>query len=88
MDEVLVVGVGELLGLRVVDFGQNERGEGGGLRGGRGGVFGEDGGAVCDAGAGRVGVSRGLEIFFVGLSGLTRVGELGVKMRMPWRRDG
>lgn len=35
----------------VVDFGEDEGGEGGGLRGSGGGVFGEDGGAVGDAGA-------------------------------------
>lgn len=55
VDEVLVVGVGELLRGAVVDFGEDEGGEGGGLGGGRGGVFGEDGGAVGDAGAVRGG---------------------------------
>jgi len=52
VDVVLVVGVGEFLGFGVVDLGEDEGGEGGGLRGGGGGVFGEDGGAVGDAGAG------------------------------------
>lgn len=52
VDEVLVVGVGEFLGaVAVVDFGEDEGGEGGGLGGGGGGVFGEDGGPVGDAGA-------------------------------------
>ena len=49
MDEILVVRVGELLGLFVLDFGEDEGGEGGSLRGGGGGVFGEDGGSVGDA---------------------------------------
>lgn len=52
VDVVLVVGVGELLGFGVVDFGEDEGGEGGGVRGGGGGMFAEDGGAVGDAGAG------------------------------------
>ena len=51
MDEVLIVGVGKLLGFRVVDFGEDEGGERGGLRGGGSGVLGEDGGAVGDTGA-------------------------------------
>ena len=51
VDEVLVVRVVELLGFVVVNFGEDEGGEGGGLGGGGGGVFGEDGGAVGDAGA-------------------------------------
>ena len=37
----------------MVDFGEDERGEGRGLGGGRGGVFGEDCGAVGDTGAGK-----------------------------------
>lgn len=37
------------MGCAVVDFGEDEGGEGGGLGGGGGGVLGEDGGAVCDA---------------------------------------
>ena len=40
VDEVGAVGVGELLGLGVRDFGQDEGGEGGGLGGGGGGVHG------------------------------------------------
>jgi len=40
VDVVLVVGVGELLGLVVGDFGEDEGGEAGGLGGGGGGVFG------------------------------------------------
>ena len=40
VDEVLVVGVGQLLRLGVVDLGEDEGGEGGGLGGGGGGVFG------------------------------------------------
>lgn len=49
VDEVLVVRVGEFLGFVVIDFGEDEGGEGGGLGGGGGGVFGEDGGSVGDA---------------------------------------
>jgi len=52
VDEVLVVRVGEFLGLVVLDFGEDEGGEGGGLGGGGGGVLGEDGDSVGDAGAG------------------------------------
>ena len=37
----------------MVDLGKDEGGEGGGLRGGGAGVFGEDGRAVGDTGAGR-----------------------------------
>jgi hypothetical protein len=40
VDEVGAVGVGKLLGLGVRDFGQDEGGEGGGLRGGGGSVLG------------------------------------------------
>ena len=39
VDEVLVVGVGQFLRRGVVDFREDEGGEGGGLRGGGGGVF-------------------------------------------------
>ena len=53
MDEILVVRVGELLGFFMLDFGEDEGGEGGCLRGGGGGVFGEDGGSVRDAGTWR-----------------------------------
>lgn len=50
VNEVLGVGVGKFLGGAVLDFGEDEGGEGRGLGGGGGGVFGEDGGAVGDAG--------------------------------------
>ena len=50
MNEILGVGVGKFLGGAVLDFGEDEGGEGRGLGGGGGGVFGEDGGAVGDAG--------------------------------------
>jgi len=61
VDEVGAVGVGELLGLGVRDFGQDQGGEGGGLGGGGGGVFGQDCVVVCDAGAvcGMLGVELG-----------------------------
>jgi len=49
VDEVLVVRVGQFLGFVVIDFGEDEGGEGGGLGGGGGGVFGEDGGSIGDA---------------------------------------
>lgn len=51
MDEVLVVGVGKFLRSAVIDFGEDDRCERGDLRGGRGGVFGENGCAVGDTGA-------------------------------------
>ena len=50
MDEGVVVGVGAFFGGVVGDFGEDEGGEVGGPRGGGGGVFGEDGVAVGDAG--------------------------------------
>ena len=51
MDEVLVMGVGQLLRFRVVDFGEDERGKRRGAgRCGRG-VFGQDCSAVGDTGA-------------------------------------
>ena len=56
VDVVVAVGVGELLRGVVADLGEDEGGEGGGLGGGRGGAFGEDGGVVRDARAGRVSV--------------------------------
>lgn len=52
VDVVVAVGVGQLLRGGVVNLGEDERGEGGGLAGGRGGAFGEDGGVVGYAGAG------------------------------------
>lgn len=51
MDEVLAMGVGELLRGRMGDLGKDERGEGRGLRAGGRGVLGEDCGVVGDAGA-------------------------------------
>ena len=51
MDVVGAMGVGELLRGRVVDLGEDERGEGGRLGRGGGGALGEDGGVVSDAGA-------------------------------------
>lgn len=59
MDEVVVVGVGELLGGCVSDLRQDEGGEGGGLGGGRGSVFTEDGGVVGNAGVQEGGWGRG-----------------------------
>ncbi len=52
MDEVLVVGVGEFLRGVVGEFGDNEGREVGWVGGVGGGVFGENGAAVCYAGAG------------------------------------
>lgn len=49
VDVVVAVRVGELLWGVVADLGENERGEGRGLRGGRRGALGEDGGVVRDA---------------------------------------
>ncbi|ROW09700.1 hypothetical protein VMCG_02453 [Cytospora schulzeri] len=46
VDVVVAVGVGELLGRVVLYFGEDERGQGGRLGGGRGGAFGEDGAVV------------------------------------------
>lgn len=43
----------------MIDFGEDERCERGGLGGGRGGVFSEDGGIMCDAGAGKLLVGQG-----------------------------
>lgn len=54
MDEVIVVGVCELLRRSVGDFGEDQRRERGSGRCGRGGMFREDGGVVCDARAGVV----------------------------------
>lgn len=51
MDVVGAVGVGELLGRRVVDFGEDQGGERGGLGLGRGEAFREDRGVVGYAGA-------------------------------------
>ena len=51
MDEILVVGVGQLLRFVVVDFGEDKRGKRRGTgRRGRG-VFGQDCSAVGDTGA-------------------------------------
>jgi len=50
VDEVRVVGVGELLSCCVGDLGEDKGGEGRGLGGCGGGVFAEDGVVVCDAG--------------------------------------
>lgn len=83
VDEVLVVGVGQLLRGAVVDFGEDEGGEGGGLGGGRGGVFREDGGAVGDAGAVREGV-RWRVRDVNGLEGDVTRGEGWSCWRMPW----
>jgi len=82
VDVVLVVGVGEFLGFGVVDFGEDEGGEGGGLRGGGGGVFGEDGGAVGDAGAGGGGLAG--RVRGGGKVLHTRGGELLAWRRRPW----
>lgn len=54
VDVVIVVRVGKLLGRRVADLGQDEGGEGGGLRGCGRGVFAENGGMVRDARAGNL----------------------------------
>ena len=51
MDEILVVGVGQLLGFGVVDFGEDDRGERRGAGGCGRGVFSQDRSAVGDAGA-------------------------------------
>jgi hypothetical protein len=51
VDVVGAVGVGELLRAAVVDLREDERGKGRCLRRGRGGAFGEDGGAVGNASA-------------------------------------
>ena len=50
MDEVLVVCVSELLRLGVVNFGEYERGERRGVRGGRCSVFGQNCSVVGDTG--------------------------------------
>lgn len=47
---MLVMGVGKFLGAAVVDLGEDDGGEGGGLRGSGSGVFGEDCRTVGDAG--------------------------------------
>ena len=52
VDDVLIVGVGLLLGFGVGVFGEDEGGEGGGLGGGGGGVLGQDGGTIGNAGTG------------------------------------
>ena len=52
MNEVFAVVVGEFCWRVVGDLGEDDGGEGGGLRGGRRGVLGEDRGVVSDAGAG------------------------------------
>lgn len=49
VDVVVAVGVRELLRGFVCDFGEDERGEGGGLRGGGGGALGKNGAVVCYA---------------------------------------
>lgn len=46
VDVVVAVGVGELLWCVVLYFGEDERGQGGRLGGGRGGAFGKDGAVV------------------------------------------
>ena len=71
MDEEAVVGVGELLGGGVGDFGEDDGGEGGGVgaAGAGGGVFGEDCVAVGYAGAGG-GRLAGLLIYGRMLTGL------------------
>jgi len=51
VDVVLPMGVRELLRRLVVDLGEDEGGEGRGLRGGAGRVFGQDGAVMRDAGA-------------------------------------
>lgn len=51
MDEVLLVGIGELLRLVMFDLGKDDGGEGAGAGAGGGSVFGEDGSAVGYAGA-------------------------------------
>lgn len=52
VDVVGAVGEGQLLGRLVVDLGQDEGGERGGLAGGGGDALSEDGGVVGDAGTG------------------------------------
>lgn len=54
VDVVVAVGVRELLRGLVCDFGENEGGEGGGLRGGGGGALGKYGAVVCYARTGEV----------------------------------
>ena len=51
MDEILVVGVGQLLRFGVVDLGEDEGGKRRGAGGCGGGIFCQDCRAVCDAGA-------------------------------------
>ena len=94
MDVVVAVGVGELLRGGVGDFGQDERGERGGVAGCAAGVLGQEGGVVGYAGA--VGGKR---LAVGGFSSrasrrkvrggrveLTRGGESAVLMRTPlWR---
>lgn len=51
VDEVLIVGVGEFLGVTVVDFRKDDRRKRGGLGSRGGNVLSEYRGAVCDTGA-------------------------------------
>lgn len=62
MDVIGAVGVGEFLGRGVVDFGEDEGGEGGRVGAGRDGVLGENGGIVGYAGAARGRLVTKLEV--------------------------